>query len=180
VAATADGGFLIADQTNHAIRFVDADLRPGPSGAQGPQGPQGAQGPGGPGGPQGPLGPVGPVGPQGPVFTRLAVALVDARLGATQGAAVRVRYVSTRDAQVTIDVLKGTKRVARLTGSARYGRNALSWSGKAASARRRARGASTKLPAPGSYRIHRSARTPDGQIATDNSTLTIKANKRRR
>ncbi|HEV7459497.1 MAG TPA: hypothetical protein VGN78_03090, partial [Solirubrobacteraceae bacterium] len=38
VAATADGGFLIVDQGNHAIRFVDADLRPGPSGPPGPQG----------------------------------------------------------------------------------------------------------------------------------------------
>src|SRR5438445_329847 len=77
VAATADGGFLIADTSNHAVRFVDADLRPGPSGAPGPQG---AQGVGGPQGPQGPLGPVGPAGVQGPVLTRLAVALVDARL----------------------------------------------------------------------------------------------------
>src|SRR5947208_777292 len=50
VAATADGGFLIADLSNHAIRFVDADLRPGPSG---PQGPSGGQGPRGPRGPQG-------------------------------------------------------------------------------------------------------------------------------
>jgi hypothetical protein len=136
VAATADGGFLIADNGNHGIRFVDADLRPGPSG---PQGPPGAQGPGGP---------PGPVGPQGPVFTRLAVALVDERLGASQGAAVRLRYVSTRDAQVTIDVLKGTKRVARLTGSARFGRNALSWNGKAASARRPARGHAPSRPPP--------------------------------
>src|SRR5438067_1400063 len=41
VAATADGGFLIADTSNHAVRFVDADLRPGPSGPPGPQGAQG-------------------------------------------------------------------------------------------------------------------------------------------
>jgi hypothetical protein len=114
------------------------------------------------------------------VFTRLAVALVDARLGATQGATLRLRYVSTRDARVTIDVLKGTKSVARLTANARFGRNALSWNGKAASARRPARGASTKLPAPGRYRIRLSARSPDGQLATDDATLTIKAKKRRR
>src|SRR5947209_7423207 len=50
VAATADGGYLIADTGNHAIRFVDADLRPGPSG---PQGPSGGPGPRGPRGPQG-------------------------------------------------------------------------------------------------------------------------------
>src|SRR5439155_1597639 len=50
VAATADGGYLIADSGNHAIRFVDADLRPGPSG---PQGPRGGQGPRGPRGPRG-------------------------------------------------------------------------------------------------------------------------------
>jgi ketosteroid isomerase-like protein len=207
VAATADGGFLVVDQGNHAIRFVDADLRPGPSGppgpqgapgaggaqgpqgadgpqgAQGPQGaggPQGTQGPQGPGGPQGPLGPVGPVGPPGPVFTRLAVALTDAGLAATQGQGVRLRYVSTRDARVTIDVLKGTKRVTRLTGGARFGRNALSWNGRATSARRGARGASAKLPAPGRYRIHLNARSPDGQVATDDATLTIKAKKRRR
>ena len=50
VAATADGGFLIADTDNDVIRFVDADLRPGPSG---PQGPNGGQGPRGPRGPRG-------------------------------------------------------------------------------------------------------------------------------
>jgi streptogramin lyase len=174
VAATADGGFLIADTNNHAIRFVDADLRPGPTG------PPGAQGAPGPAGSPGPLGPVGPVGPQGPVFTRLAVALTDAGLAATQGQRVRLRYVSTRDARVTIDVLKGTKRVTRLTGGARFGRNALSWNGKATSTRRGARGASAKLPAPGRYRIHLNARSPDGQVATDDATLTIKAKKRRR
>jgi streptogramin lyase len=53
VAATADGGFLIADELNHAIRYVDADLRPGPSGPRGPIGPSGAQGPRGPQGPPG-------------------------------------------------------------------------------------------------------------------------------
>jgi hypothetical protein len=183
VAVTADGGFLIGDTGNHAVRFVDADLRPGPSGPPGPQGAPGAggpQGPQGPGGPQGPLGAVGPVGPPGPVFTRLAVALTDAGLAATQGQGVRLRYVSTRDARVTIDVLKGTKRVTRLTGGARFGRNALSWNGRATSARRGARGASAKLPAPGRYRIHLNARSPDGQVATDDATLTIKAKKRRR
>src|SRR5439155_1448739 len=53
VAATADGGFLIADYNTQSIRFVDADLRPGPSG---PQGPRGGQGPRGPRGPRGPPG----------------------------------------------------------------------------------------------------------------------------
>jgi hypothetical protein len=47
-------------------------------------------------------------------------------------------------------------------------------------AHRRARSASTKLPAPGSYRIHLTARTTDGQTATDNAALTIKTKKRRR
>src|SRR5439155_184884 len=45
VAATADGGFLIVDYNTQSIRFVDADLRPGPSGPQGPGGPQGPRGP---------------------------------------------------------------------------------------------------------------------------------------
>src|SRR5439155_902477 len=31
VAATAEGGFLIADRSNHAVRVVDPHLRPGPS-----------------------------------------------------------------------------------------------------------------------------------------------------
>src|SRR5439155_476330 len=47
VAATADGGFLIADYNTQSIRFVDADLRPGPSGPQGPRAGQGPRGPGG-------------------------------------------------------------------------------------------------------------------------------------
>jgi hypothetical protein len=114
------------------------------------------------------------------VFTRLAVALTDAGLAATQGQEVRLRYAITRDARVTIDVLKGAKRVARLTGNARFGRNALSWNGKPTSARPGARGASAKLPAPGRYRLRLNARSPDGQTATDNATLTIKAKKRGR
>jgi len=68
VAATVDGGLLIADAENHRVRFVDIDLRgsfPGPPGAPGPQGPGGPPGGGGPTGPTGPEGPAGPEGPGG-------------------------------------------------------------------------------------------------------------------
>ena len=63
---TPDGGFLIADSTNNRVRFVDADLSPGPPGPEGPEGPTGPQGPTGPEGPQGSTGPEGPTGPAGP------------------------------------------------------------------------------------------------------------------
>jgi hypothetical protein len=68
VAATAEGGFLIADEGNHAIRFVDADLRgpaSGPTGASGARGSAGATGATGSPGPPGPAGSAGATGATG-------------------------------------------------------------------------------------------------------------------
>ena len=44
-----------------------------------------------------------------------------------------LRYVSTTDARVILEVFKGKRRVAAVPGSAREGRNAIRWNGKAGS-----------------------------------------------
>jgi hypothetical protein len=119
VVATAEGGFLIPDTDNNRVRFVDADLRPGPQGPQGPQGGQGGQGI------QGPQGPQGPQGGPGTTFTRLLVALSDDRFKARQGARLRLRYVLTVRSKVTFDVSKGKTRLSRVQRTVRAGRNTI-------------------------------------------------------
>jgi len=157
VAASADGGFLIADSGNSRIRFIDADLR-GP--ASGPKGPPGSTGSTGP---QGPPGPTGPPGTIGPAFDRLAVALAAERFSASSRRRVTVRYASTRSASVELRVLKGNRRFARVRRSARFGRNSL------------------RIRAPrrsGRYRLELVASTPGGQRATDRARLTVKRRRR--
>jgi hypothetical protein len=150
VAMTADGGFLIADQSNNRIRFVDADLRGPFSGPPGPAGTQGATSSQGPPGPQGAAGPSGAV--------RLAAALADSRYRARRGRSLRLRYVVTRSARVTLDVLRGRKRVARKVATAAAGRNQI------------------RLRAPkktGRYTLRFSVRSSDGQATSDSARLTV-------
>ena len=154
VAATAGGGFLIAEPTNHRIRFVDSDLRPGP---QGPAGPPGQPGqPGQPGG-QGPPGAQGPPGQPGTDRDRLAIAIAEDPLRARRRGPVTVRYAATMAASVTFDVLKGKRRVARRTFSARTGRNTASLRGTLA---------------PGGYVLAARA-IATGQVATDRVALVV-------
>ena len=154
VAATAEGGFLIADSANARVRFVDADLRgqaSGPAGPPGPLGPPAAVGATGPGGL------AGPVGPAGPAFDRLAVAIGADRFRARRRARVTVRYAATRAATIQCDVMRGGRRVARVTARARKGRNTI------------------RLRAParaGRYTIRLIATTP-AQRATDRARLTV-------
>jgi hypothetical protein len=155
VAATAEGGLLVADTFNHRVRFVDTDLR-GP--ASGPTGPAGPDGPAGAVGPQGATGPAGAVGPAGPVFDRLAVALAADRLRARPRQRLTLRYAATTTATVELRVLRGARRVARVRGNARSGRNTI------------------RLRAPrgaGRYRLQITAVTADGQRTTDRAQLTI-------
>ncbi|WP_051325180.1 NHL repeat-containing protein [Candidatus Solirubrobacter pratensis] len=182
VAATAEGGLLITDRHNDRVRFVDADLRgpasgpTGPTGLQGttgatrpqgatgagPEGATGATGPAGAAGPSGPVGPTGPVGP-GQVVDRLAVVLAVDRLRARPLQRLMLRYVATRTATVELRALRGARRVARVRGNGRSGRNTI------------------RLRAPrgaGRYRIVLTAVTDDGRRKTDRAWLTITASRR--
>ncbi len=153
VAVTSEGRILASDFGNNRIRFIDTDLRPGPSG---PQGSTGTQGPAGPQGQTGPAGPQGAVGQSGAV--RLAAALADSRYRARRGRSLRLRYVVTRSARVTVDVLKGRKRVARKVANAIAGRNQLS----------------VRAPKKaGRYSLRFAVRSSDGQATSDSARLTV-------
>ena len=139
----------------------------GATGAQGPQGPQGstgATGATGAAGSQGAQGPAGAAGRNGSVVTtpRLMVASFLDALSARSGRSVLVRYVSTTDARVILEVFKGSRRVAAVSGRAREGRNAIRWNGKAGS----------KAATAGSYRLVLRA-TSGGQTARDNATVRV-------
>lgn len=149
VAITAEGRVLVAEFNGNRIRFVDTDTRPAPPGATGPAG-QGQAGP------QGPAGPAGAPGATGAV--RLAAALADDRFKARRSRTLRLRYVVTRSARVTLDVVKGRKRVSRKSVSAAAGRNRVG------------------LKAPqqaGRYTLRFAARSSDGQATTDSARLTV-------
>jgi hypothetical protein len=151
VVVTAEGGFLVPDTDNNRVRFVDADLRPGPQGPQGSQGAQGQQGG------QGVQGPQGPQGSPGTTFTRLLVALADDRYKARQGARLRLRYVLTVGSKVTFDVSKGKKRLSRVQRTVGAGRNTVT----------------LKLPkTTGKLTLGLTA-TGNGQSATDRAKLTL-------
>ena len=147
VAATAEGGFLVTDRSNHRVRFVDADLR---SPGAGPQGPPGSQGPSGAVGPPGETRLVEP----------LLLATVDARLRARAGRRVTLRYVTTVAAEVELRVLRGRRRVKTVRGHARAGHNRLR----------------LRAPrAAGRYRLVLQARGNDDQQATAGVPLVVAA-----
>jgi hypothetical protein len=107
-------------------------------------------------------GPQGPPGPRGPAAFKLVVAPVNAKLRAKAGKKVTFSYVSTLDATATLDVLKGSKRVARVRGSARTGTNKLRWNGKVGG----------KAASAGKYKLRLTA-VNGTQKATANAKLTL-------
>jgi uncharacterized repeat protein (TIGR01451 family) len=113
-------------------------------------------------GPTGPQGPAGPAGPAGAPAFKLVVVPVSSKLRARTGKKVTFSYVSTLDAQTTLDVLKGSKRVARVRGQAKTGVNKLRWSGKVG----------RKAASAGSYKLRLTAVNGD-QKATASSKLTL-------
>jgi hypothetical protein len=144
VASTADGGFLVADSLNSRVRFVDSDLRPGPQGPQGAPGPQGVP---------------GPAGSPGSPFDRLAVAIGSDSFTARRRGRVAVRYASTVAANVTLQVLRGRRRAAQARGRARRGRNRLA----------------VRMPRQrGRYTLRLTARSGDGQTATDTARVRVR------
>jgi hypothetical protein len=83
-------------------------------------------------------------------------------LTARSGRSVLVRYVATTDARVVLEVRKGKRRVAAVTGRAKEGRNAIRWNGKAGK----------KAAASGVYRLVLRA-TSGGQVASDTATVRL-------
>jgi VCBS repeat protein len=73
-----------------------------------------------------PTGPVGPPGPSGAARQLLATVFAADRHSARAGRRLRVRYVSTMDALVTVQLKRGRRVVRRLTATAVAGRNTLS------------------------------------------------------
>ena len=65
-------------------------------------------------------------------FDRLVVASFLDALTVRRGKAVLVRYVSTTTARVVLEVFKGSRRVAAISGRAKEGRNSIRWNGKVA------------------------------------------------
>jgi hypothetical protein len=155
VAVTADGGFLIADWSNHRIRFVDTDLRGSASGPQGPAGPTGTAGPQGPRGVS-----TVPNPPRPPAASpvRLAFALATARVHAHPRRRITLRYAATTTATIDLAVLRGRRHVADVHATGHAGRNLIR----------------LRAPArPGRYRLQVLATTSDGQRATDRARLTV-------
>jgi hypothetical protein len=123
---------------------------PGATGATGPAGQDGA---------------AGAPGAPGSVVTqdRLFIASYLDGLTARRGRAVTLRYVSTTSARVVLEVLKGTRRVAALPGTARPGKNAIRWNGKVDG---------SNAPA-GIYRLKLTA-TSGEQVARDRVTVRLR------
>jgi hypothetical protein len=168
VAMTTDG-FLIADTINGRVRFVDADLGPGPqgpAGSQGPPGPQGAVGGQGSAGADGSgaqgtpgaSGPPGPAGPQGPA-ARLFMALGSTRYSVARGKRLSTGYVITTAATVVAE-LRVRGKAQRSTRIARPGRNTLALS-------------VPRTTRPGRYTLVLTATSP-GQKTTDRATVTVR------
>jgi hypothetical protein len=150
VAPTAEGGFLVADTNNNRVRFVDADLRF-------------PQGPPGPAGPAGPVGPTGPAGPAG--RAPLALALANTRLSVRAGRRVTLRYASTDNASVLVQIVRGRRTLARARGRARRGPNTI------------------RVRAPrqaGRYRLRLAASTADDRGASASAVLVVRKARRAR
>jgi hypothetical protein len=109
------------------------------------------------------FGPPGPPGAQGPPAFRLVAALATAKVKAKRGKSVTLQYVSTVPAQATLDVLKGTKRIAQVRGQAAVGPNRIRWNGKAG----------RKAAARGTYTLALTLSSVDGQSDTERGKAVI-------
>jgi hypothetical protein len=150
-----------------AVRGVDGDGSVDPSPATtafevaAPQPPPGAaQGPAGPTGPQGPAGPSTPGGQAEP---ELFMVISSAKLASVAGKRLSVPYVSTGAADTVLEVRLGRKVIARVTGRAKPGRNAIAWNGKDGK----------KAAKPGRYTVSLTGVAP-GKKSTDTVPLTLR------
>lgn len=92
----------------------------------GPAGPQGPPGPAGPSGSSGTAGSPGPAGADGE--PGLAVAIAATKLTAKKAATLRVAYVLSGAAAVTVEVRRGSKTLRSATSSAAAGRRQIKMS----------------------------------------------------
>ncbi len=114
-------------------------------------------------------GPAGQAGPQGEAATKLFLAVASPRVSARAGSRVKLNYVATVGADVTLEVRRGARVIATIQGTAQEGRNSITWNGKV-----------RRKPAkPGSYILALSARSSDGQQASDSAKLRVAKRKRR-
>jgi hypothetical protein len=100
----------------------------GPVGATGPAGPTGRPGragTAGPPGPAGPLGSPGPAGPPGADRELLVAAFAAEHHRASGGRRLRLRYVSTIAAQITVELRRGRRIARRVRRSAVSGQNTI-------------------------------------------------------
>ena len=95
-------------------------------------------------------------------FDRLVVASFLDSLTVRRGKPVLVRYVSTTTARVVLEVFKGSRRVAAISGRAKEGRNSIRWNGKV----------SRKAAAAGRYKLVLRA-TSGAQLVTDRASVRI-------
>jgi hypothetical protein len=126
---------------------------------QGPPGADGADGA------DGTPGQDGAPGAPGSVVTvdRLFIASYLDGLTARRGKPVILRYVSTTEAQVMLEVFKGARRVSAAVATARAGKNAIRWNGKV----------DGKKAPRGLYRLRLKATSGD-QVATDKATIRLR------
>jgi len=123
------------------------------------------QGPAGADGADGATGTPGKDGAPGSVVTvdRLFIASYLDGLTARRGKPVILRYVSTTQAQVMLEVFKGARRVSAAVATARAGKNAIRWNGKV----------DGKKAPRGLYRLRLKATSGD-QVATDKATIRLR------
>lgn len=109
--------------------------------------------------------PVPPNVTQQPVtVVKLLVAVVQPRLTARTGRRIAVSYLATAPGRTTLEVRLRGRRVARVVGSARTGRNRIIWNGKI---RRR-------IARRGRYALVLTTVGTDAQRATDRGTLVLR------
>ena len=108
-------------------------------------------------------------------ITKLLLAVIQPKFEVRQGRKVKVPYLVTRDASVTLDVRRGGKVVeqvkrARAAANARTGRNTITWNGKIKG----------KTPKAAKYTLVLKATAADGQTASDTATVRVTKPPRRR
>ena len=112
----------------------------------------------------GATGPQGPQGPQGEPAIKLLLAASQSTLAGKAGKQVVVSYAATAPATSTLTVLKGSKKIATVTGTSKAGANSIRWNGKAG----------TKVASTGAYKLVVTAVSADGQTATTTVALKLK------
>ena len=163
--ATSTCGAASCQSPSATFDLQVLDPQQGPEGPAGQDGAAGQDGQDGAAGPAGEGGSAGAPGAPGSVVTqdRLFVASYLDALLVRRGKAVTLRYVSTTDARVVLEVLKGARRVAAVAGSARPGKNAIRWNGKV----------DRKNAPRGTYRLALKA-TAGEQVAQDRATVRLR------